>query len=135
MMNITFKEILDLQSKKPFAFYSIAYNGEGRILTIGDVHGCPKTLQKLIEQSDYLFLLGDLVNKDPNSIQVIDILLDLILDGYQVFPLKGNHEEMLLEDFEAENELIFYPDGEPILKEGNKYTSQIVLMLKETMFS
>lgn len=77
-----------------------------RRFAIGDVHGCLQTLQKLITQTmklttdDQLFLLGDYINRGPDSAGVLDFIIDLQQNGYQVYPLRGNHEAMLLESWE-----------------------------------
>jgi len=73
---------------------------------IADIHGCYKTLRYLVEEmispskSDYLFFLGDYIDRGPNSSGVIDYVIDLIDNGYKVFPLRGNHEENLLKAYE-----------------------------------
>ncbi len=73
----------------------------GRRLVITDIHGCANTFQALLEKvglttDDQLFLLGDFINRGPRSIEVIDMVLKLEEDGYNVFPLMGNHEETVL---------------------------------------
>ncbi len=73
----------------------------GRRLVITDIHGCANTFQQLLEKvalttDDQLFLLGDFINRGPRSIEVIDIVLKLEEDGYNVFSLMGNHEETVL---------------------------------------
>ncbi len=73
----------------------------GRRIAIGDIHGCLKTYQQLIktidlQPTDQLFLLGDLIDKGLDSQGVIDYTMQLIKDGYQVFPIKGNHEQSFL---------------------------------------
>lgn len=51
--------------------------GPGRLIVIGDVHGCHDELQQLLRKVDYqqqddnLVFVGDLVNKGPKSAQVI----------------------------------------------------------------
>lgn len=83
----------------------------GRRLVITDIHGCAKTFDKLLNKvglndDDQLFLLGDFINRGPRSRQVIDHVLSLNEDGYNVFPLIGNHEETLLHLlFESPEEL------------------------------
>ena len=83
----------------------------GRRLVITDIHGCAKTFAKLLDkiglnEDDQLFLLGDYINRGPRSKQVIDHILDLNEDGFNVFPLIGNHEETLLHLlFESPEEL------------------------------
>lgn len=69
---------------------------------ISDIHGCYKTFMKLLERlklkkEDQLFLLGDYIDRGPDSGGVIDLIIDLIAQGYQVYPLRGNHEQNFLE--------------------------------------
>lgn len=67
-----------------------------------DVHGCALTLKALVQEQlelkkeDELYILGDLVNKGPDSKGVIDYIMQLQKDGYQVKCLRGNHDQMLL---------------------------------------
>lgn len=73
----------------------------GRRLVITDIHGCAKTFQKLLDkvqltEDDQLFILGDFINRGPRSLQVVDTVLKLTRDGFDVFPLMGNHEETVL---------------------------------------
>lgn len=71
-----------------------------RIIAIGDVHGCAAALATLIEviqpaPSDTLVMLGDCVDRGPDSRGVVDLVLKLT-DLCHVVPLLGNHEEMVL---------------------------------------
>ncbi len=59
-----------------------------RILAIGDIHGCYRSL-------DLLFTLGDYVDRGPRSRQVIDRLCELN-QSHQLVPLEGNHETMMI---------------------------------------
>lgn len=68
---------------------------------MSDVHGCHKTFNALLDKiqltkNDTLYLLGDLIDRGPGSKEVIDKVLELIADGYQVECLLGNHEWLLL---------------------------------------
>ncbi|MBL7817027.1 MAG: serine/threonine protein phosphatase [Saprospiraceae bacterium] len=72
-----------------------------RRLAIGDIHGCNKTFLKLLDtiglnKDDELTLLGDYVDRGPDSKGVIDTIINLKSDGYNVRTLKGNHEEIML---------------------------------------
>lgn len=74
----------------------------GRQLVIGDVHGCHKTLDALLRKLeitplDQLFFLGDLINRGPDSGKVLDQIIRLMDTGFQVFVLRGNHEQLVLE--------------------------------------
>ncbi|UOQ54095.1 metallophosphoesterase family protein [Hymenobacter cellulosivorans] len=68
-----------------------------------DIHGCLHTFRHLVEgvlvlqPRDELYLLGDYVNKGPNSRGVLDYLMDLSRRGYQVQCLRGNHDQELLD--------------------------------------
>ena len=85
----------------------------GRRFAVGDIHGCQKTFQLLVEEQiqlqkqDQLFLLGDYIDRGPNSSGVIDYILALQKEGYQVYTLMGNHEEILLDNFEEKRPRIF----------------------------
>lgn len=74
-----------------------------RRFTATDLHGCLRTFRHLVEKElhlrpdDALYLLGDYVNKGPDSRGVLDYLMQLQATGYQVHCLKGNHEKELLD--------------------------------------
>lgn len=68
-----------------------------RTLIISDIHGCLKTLQALVDKvaltkSDQLIFIGDYIDRGPDSAGVIDFVMGLEASGYNVVPLKGNHE-------------------------------------------
>lgn len=75
----------------------------GRRFAVGDIHGLKKTLVCLLEYklqitpADQLFLLGDYVDRGPDSKGVLDYIIGLKSRGFQVYPLIGNHEEDLLD--------------------------------------
>ena len=66
---------------------------------IGDVQGCYKSLQELLEaiqfssNSDTLWFVGDLVNRGPQSLEVLDFVSNL---GSKGVSLLGNHDLYLL---------------------------------------
>ena len=75
----------------------------GRRFAISDIHGCYQTFKNMVEQrlelthDDQLFLLGDYINKGPKSKKTLDYIIDLISHGYRVYPLRGNHEQDILD--------------------------------------
>ena len=75
---------------------------------IPDIHGCVITLKTLIEEQikparyDELYFLGDYVDRGPDSKGVIDYIRFLQKEEYTVTVLRGNHEEFLLDLYEAE---------------------------------
>lgn len=72
-----------------------------RQIAISDIHGCLLTFKALLENKlelqleDELYLLGDFIDRGPESKAVIDYVLFLKEHGYQVECLLGNHEQML----------------------------------------
>lgn len=77
-----------------------------RRFIVGDVHGCVKTLRKLVSDNiglsreDNLYLLGDYVDRGPDSKAVIDYIFDLQEKNYRVFPIMGNHEYLLIKSYD-----------------------------------
>ena len=71
-----------------------------RTLAIGDIHGTSRALELLLDQvrpesDDQLIVLGDMIDRGPDSKAVIDRLIRLQHETSLV-ALCGNHEEMLL---------------------------------------
>lgn len=71
-----------------------------RVIAIGDVHGCAQALRALVrliapQADDTLVMLGDCVDRGPESRQVIEELFEL-RDKCHLVTLLGNHEEMML---------------------------------------
>lgn len=73
----------------------------GRLIAIGDIHGCSNALRLLLEAinpgpDDTVVTLGDYVDRGPDSRGVIDLLVQLSHQTNLV-ALQGNHEQMMLE--------------------------------------
>ena len=73
---------------------------QNRTIFIGDVHGCITELKEMIhtlrpEDSDRIVLLGDMINRGPDSAAVVKYVHD---SGYEC--LLGNHEAEYLMYFE-----------------------------------
>lgn len=79
-----------------------------RAYVVGDIHGCLDLFNGLLAQIEadhrarqddskpLLVLLGDLIDRGPDSRGVIDRVLGGGLPGFQTLALCGNHEEALL---------------------------------------
>jgi predicted phosphodiesterase len=68
----------------------------GRLIAIGDIHGCHAEFAELLERlaptkNDRFILLGDLVNRGPDSPKVVDLARSI-----HAVSLLGNHELRLL---------------------------------------
>jgi serine/threonine protein phosphatase 1 len=73
----------------------------GRIIAIGDIHGHAVALDRLVEviqlrERDSVVMLGDYINRGPDSRGVIETLIALKKRCHLV-PILGNHEEMALD--------------------------------------
>jgi serine/threonine protein phosphatase 1 len=69
---------------------------KGRLIAIGDIHGCHREFEDLIEKldlskTDRVVLLGDLINRGPDSSKVIALARE-----HASVSLLGNHELRLL---------------------------------------
>lgn len=72
-----------------------------RTIVVSDIHGYYYTFQNLLKQvgyapeADRLILLGDYVDGGQNSLQVIDLVRQLV-DSHGAIALGGNHDDMFL---------------------------------------
>jgi serine/threonine protein phosphatase 1 len=102
--------------------------GRGRLLAVGDVHGCLDHLRRLIARveptdDDQLVFLGDYIDRGPDGKGVLDYLLDF----GRMFPnsifLKGNHEAMVLDFLAGRQQVLFlYNGGETTLESYGEET-------------
>jgi serine/threonine protein phosphatase 1 len=73
-------------------------NPKGRDIIVGDVHGCFSLLRAALvrigfdESGDRLFMVGDLVDRGPESIEALEFLTLPYVHAVQ-----GNHEAMAIE--------------------------------------
>jgi serine/threonine protein phosphatase 1 len=72
---------------------------DGRLIAIGDVHGCVHGLEALLNEinpqpADQVVFLGDVIDQGANSREVLDELISL-QQRCQLVVIRGNHEEML----------------------------------------
>jgi hypothetical protein len=84
-----------------------------RTFVIGDVHGCIDELDRLLERfaltrGDEVVLVGDLVNKGPDSVEVVRRCIEI---GAKA--VLGNHDDLLLRCVAArrEDDDDEFPDG------------------------
>lgn len=99
-----------------------------RTFAIGDIHGCSVALATLLKQmrlepGDRLVFLGDYIDRGVNSRGVIDRVIELE-SAYEVIPLLGNHEYMLLQSLECGEPSAFWVDycggGETLKSYGGR---------------
>jgi hypothetical protein len=69
----------------------------GRLLFVGDIHGCKEELQALLKKAqfdsrkDHLVTTGDMIAKGPDSLGTVDLLREM---GASC--VRGNHEDRIL---------------------------------------
>jgi serine/threonine protein phosphatase 1 len=83
----------------------------GRLIAIGDIHGCHLEFAELLARlaptkDDRIVLLGDLVNRGPDSCKVLDLARE-----YRATSLLGNHELRLLK-FRRTGDKKYLKDGD-----------------------
>ncbi len=89
---------------------------EGRLLAIGDIHGCLDQLRDLIRQinlqpEDRIVFLGDYIDRGPDSAGVVEYLLELEQHCPRCVFLRGNHEQMFLEVLSGGEPTMFLHNG------------------------
>ena len=88
----------------------------GRLLAVGDIHGCLDQLVALLAQvrpsgADRVVFLGDYVDRGPASAGVLDFLVDFAGRFPQSIFLRGNHEQMFLDYLNGQEALLFLVNG------------------------
>jgi len=75
---------------------------------IPDIHGCFLTLKMLIEKqimpnkNDHLIFLGDYIDRGPGSKAVIDYIMKMQEDEYNITVLMGNHEDYCIRAYDED---------------------------------
>lgn len=89
-----------------------------RAYAVGDVHGRFDLLEGLLRQIEadhrdrggsvrpVLIFLGDLIDRGPQSREVVDLVFSGPLPGFRTIVLAGNHEEVLLRLLDGEEDLL-----------------------------
>lgn len=88
----------------------------GRLLAIGDIHGCLLQLDALLTQvapttRDQVVFLGDYVDRGPASAGVVEYLLDFRRQFPASVFLRGNHEQMFLDYLAGVESAMFVVNG------------------------
>lgn len=69
---------------------------------ISDIHGCLTEFKRLLQQANYhfeqdqLILLGDYIDRGPNSFGVVEYV-KMLVESQGVIALLGNHDKMFLD--------------------------------------
>lgn len=92
---------------------------DGRVIMIGDVHGCYDQLQELLKETEYtegdtVVLLGDLLSKGPGSLKVATWARE-----NNISAVLGNHELNILSKYQSFRPLKFDDHDVFALKKHN----------------
>jgi serine/threonine protein phosphatase 1 len=92
-----------------------AISEETLVYAIGDVHGCSDLLDRLIQAIDHdatneggadpmLVFMGDVIDRGPNSAQVLDKMILLRASRPNTRFLMGNHEQVFLSALDGDDD-------------------------------
>lgn len=101
-----------------------------RIIVIGDIHGCAKTLRVLITKiqptsNDRIIMLGDYFDRGPRSAEVYKYLQ--VMDSvWNCTFLKGNHEHMMVKAVRDNDAGLWMYNGGYFTKESFNNNPDIV---------
>jgi serine/threonine protein phosphatase 1 len=91
---------------------------KGRLLAIGDIHGCNRSLRQMLDLlrldplADTLVFIGDYLDRGPDSREVVETLLTLKKAVPKMICLRGNHEAMFLDFYrDGKDEDLFFSNG------------------------
>ncbi|HMO02778.1 MAG TPA: metallophosphoesterase family protein [Oligoflexia bacterium] len=87
-------------------FRKISLPQSGRIFAIGDIHGCVRELEILLEglvtlenlgKEDLVVFIGDYIDRGPAVKETVETLINFKLSYPNAIFLRGNHEDMFLD--------------------------------------
>lgn len=104
-----------------------------RTFIISDIHGFNDLFKKALKEisftkEDQLYLLGDYIDRGPDSKGVLDTILVLQNNGFEVHCLRGNHEQMLLDALSDFDKKMFWLQNGGIQTLESFQTSKIELI-------
>lgn len=88
-----------------------------RLFAIGDIHGCFDQFRELIEekikadQKDRIVLLGDYIDRGYEVKEVVDYILRLLDQHFDIIALRGNHELMMLDAIRTGDNTVWMWNG------------------------
>lgn len=115
-------------------------NNFDEVVVIGDIHGCSEEFEELLDKIHETtpsrnpdkvlkIIVGDLVNKGPNSKRVVEVCADKY--SKSILSVRGNHEEIVLSLAQKLKE-------EPLLEKNKwieKFPSRYVDYLRKLPYS
>lgn len=97
---VQFSGVTHISSMDPVYLPKNENSGAGkekRLIFVGDIHGCMTELEallakvKYVPERDHIIAVGDMINKGPHSLEVLDFLME-----HGASCVRGNHEDRIL---------------------------------------
>jgi len=88
---------------------NLEFGDKYRIYTLGDIHGNKQSLVDAVEkmdllEDDYLVIIGDIINRGPQSLEALDFVMELQEKHKRTIVLSGNHEMFTTIGFDEKQE-------------------------------
>lgn len=103
------------------------------VWAVGDVHGFYQTMMELcnqmdLQEGDWVVFLGDLIDRGPNAFGVVHH----VMTADRVVSVKGNHEDMMVQQFTMEK--MQHPDLDVMLwmRNGGNTTVESYMRAHQT---
>lgn len=105
-----------------------------KTIVIGDIHGCYNELKSLLDKlekskkynkkTDRLIFLGDYIDRGSDSRLVIELIRKLQKTNKNVIALMGNHEDMLLDYLDGNDNSWLYNGAEKTADSYNGHDAE-----------
>ncbi|REK77011.1 metallophosphoesterase family protein [Paenibacillus paeoniae] len=88
-----------------------------RTIMISDIHGCLEPFERLLEkvryvpEQDRLILIGDYVDKGPQSREVVEAVMRLV-ERHGAIALRGNHDQRLVDFIRGNDPVVLHKFAE-----------------------
>lgn len=91
---------------------------------IGDIHGHLDKFESILDaipivEGDRIVILGDMIDRGPKPKKVIERIMHLRTEGWDIIALKGNHEQMFIDVLRGNRglDLFVYNGGRTTLRD------------------
>lgn len=78
-------------------------NGQ-KVWAVGDVHGCYDQFMGIIKSplignNDIVILIGDIIDRGPDSIKMLEWAMENVNNGGKYYMIRGNHEQNIIDEY------------------------------------
>ena len=76
-----------------------------KVWVVGDVHGCYHQFMGIIKspligEDDIVILIGDIIDRGPESVKMLDWAMKNVNNGGKYIMIRGNHEQNIIDDYQ-----------------------------------